>query len=125
LYWDSASGLSDPAADQGPFTYWDSVWGIAVAQMLVMIAAVLSGLLIAMTYYRTSPLKGTLLLVVTVTPLLAVLALMAADAEIQNWLGMPTRLSTAALISTSVIAAMAAVFHLTTRHVPIRSVEQK
>lgn len=119
------ANIADPAAGQGPFVHWDSSWGIGVAQMLVMLAAVLSGLLVAIAYYRTTPLRGTILLLLTVTPLLAVLALMAADAQIQAWLGLPQDLLTAALLSLPLVGAMALAFHLATRRVPIRTVEEQ
>lgn len=99
-------------------------WGVLIGQTLLSTTAILCGLLVAIAYYRTNPLVGTVLLIPTVGPVLVMVALTAGDAPLQQWLGLPTSTGLAVLAAGLVIAAAATAFHLVTRHVPINPVEQ-
>ncbi|MGC0143882.1 hypothetical protein [Pseudactinotalea sp. Z1732] len=109
--------------DDGPMLGSGATWGMFVGQWLLSTTAIICGLLVAMAYYRTSALLGTVLLIPTVGPVLVVIALTASDAPIQAWLGLPTGAGWAVAFALIVIATGAFAFHLVTRNVPINSVE--
>lgn len=98
-------------------------WGVFIGQTLLSATAILCGLLVAVAYYRTNPLLGTVLVIPTVGPVLAMVALTAGDAPLQQWLGLPASTGIAVSVAVAVIAAAAAAFHLATRHIPINPVE--
>src|SRR5699024_3293110 len=70
---------SAPGDAPGPVFVSDAIWGIFVGQSLLTVTALLCGALVSMAYYRTNPLLGTVLLIPTVGPVLAVMALTAGD----------------------------------------------
>ena len=105
---------------------WSGPWLLAAGQSLLTAAGLLSGLLVAMAYYRTGPWRGTLLLVLTVAPVLLVIFAIDPSAPWQRLLWGPDATFNpviGVLLSLVFLAAAAAAFTLITRRVPIKSVE--
>lgn len=115
--------ITDPSAAPGSLVS-ESAIGMAGGQALMSITAIITGALVGMAYYRSGGLRGTVLLIPAVTPLLAVIVLVSGDASIRAFLSLPdsTAVTVAASLAATVLAAV--VFHLTTRHVPIAPVER-
>lgn len=105
---------------------WSGPWLLAAGQSLLTAAGLLSGLLVGMAYYRTGPWRGTLLLVLTVAPVLLVVFALDPSAPWQRLLWGPDATFNpvvGVLLSLGILAAGAAAFTLITRRVPINTVE--
>lgn len=116
--------VTDPAAVPGTMIY-DSPGGMVAGQGLMTITAIITGALVAMGYYRSGGLLGTLLLIPALVPLLAVIALVSEDEPVRAFLRLPDHTGGTVLASLAALAVAAVAFHLITRHVPIAPVEQK
>lgn len=106
---------------------WGGSWTVLVSQSLLTTAGLLSGILVGITYYRFGGLRGTLLLLLTVLPILAVVLALDPTAPLQRILTGDQDIVFNPALGVTVAAVClippAVAFGLLTRRIPIKAVE--
>jgi len=106
---------------------WGGSWTMLVSQILLTTVAILSGSLVGITYYRFGGLRGTLLLLLTVLPLLVAILALDPSGGVQNFVtGTEEFVFNPALgitVAAVCLIPPAVAFSLLTRRIPIKAVE--